>query len=551
MTFVRNAVIGALAVGAASMVACTTGTQDVSPSTSNSSNGSSGATGSLGFELDLGSGISVDTVSYSISNPTLPGFSTITSTFDTSGNPTVSFSVTLPVGSGYTLSLSATDSAGDPCIAGPVTFAVVAGQSNAVALTLVCLQTIDGGNIGPDVNVGTVTVSADASLQTTTFGGSCAAATVLSAALSSEPVGSSISLVGEGIDPNFQSGDVSLAWSATGGAGTLSSTSGSSNSFTCVSPGVETITLTASIASTGASCAGVGSLSVQITCTGTGTGTGDAGEAADTGSVVDAGTGPLDSGAVDSGADTSTGEPDASGGGVDSGSVDSSTVDAGGGEVDAAVDSGGGGGAPTACTSAPCAASGANSVQCVNSATSDGVCTPTEALIVTRDIANGNIDATGQLKPFVSATNSGSCYTCLNAKACLDDNQQDVGNECADTPDLSGAAAGSGVAQCLTTLSCILGSDCQGAGGVTGTSATSSQENVQLCYCGGNNAGSACSTAGTATNGLCVTQEAAGFGFAFSDNKDILANYGSQLFPSGSANAIFQCGASNKCSLCE
>jgi hypothetical protein len=524
MSIVRNAIIGALAVGAASMAACTSGTQDAaSPSTASS--GPVGATGNLGFELQLGPGITVDTVRYSISNPTLPGFSTIESTFDVSGSSTVGFSVTLPLGAGYTLSLSATDSAGDPCIAGPVNFTVVGGQSNAVALTLVCLQTIDGGNIGPDVNVGTVTVTADASLVTTTFGGSCAAATVLSAAPSSQAVGSAISLIGAGIDPNFESGDVSLAWAATGGAGTLASTSGVSNTFQCAAAGVETITLTASITSTGASCAGIGSLAVQVSCTGAGAA--DAGEVADTGSSLDTGTGTVDA-AVDSG---STGTEDAA---VDSGST---------GTVDAGADTGTSSGPPTPCTTAPCAASGANSVQCPGSATNDGVCTATEAVIVANDIKKGNVQA-GQL-----LTGTGSCYSCLTAKGCLDDNNSDVGNECADTGDLAGGAPGSGVALCLSTLSCIFTTDCQGPGGVTGTSAPA--PNVNLCYCGGNNAGSVCKTAGAGVNGLCVAQEVAGFGFPQSDNTDILNNYGLQSLPSGSANQIFICGVSNKCTICQ
>jgi hypothetical protein len=526
MTLLRNAIIGAFAMGAASMVACTTNSLDAQRPTSTGPTGTAGATGSLGFELQLGSGISVNSVSYTISNPTLPGFSTISSVFDTSASSTISLSIALPVGSGYTLTLSAVDSAGDPCLAGPAAFTVVAGQSNAVALTLICQQTIDGGNIGPDVNVGQVTVTADASLQTTTFGGTCAAATVLSAAPATQAVGNLISLIGSGIDPNFQSGDVSLTWSATGGAGTLASTSGASNSFSCDAPGLETITLTASIASTGASCAGIGSLAVQVTCAG---------------AALDAGVGEVDSGAEDAGpgldasvADTSAPVPDASfDGGVDAAQEAASS------------------GPPTPCTTAPCAASGANSVQCPGSATNDGVCTATEAAIVAHDIAQGNLDATGQLKAYVSAANNGSCYTCLNTKSCLDDNQMDVGSECADTPDLSGGAAGSGVTLCLATLGCILNDDCQGAGGIAGTTATAAQENVNLCYCGGNNAGSACNTSGAATNGACVTQEAAGFGFPFTDNMDILQNFGAKTFPSGIANHIFQCAASQKCTICK
>jgi hypothetical protein len=198
-------------------------------------------------------------------------------------------------------------------------------------------------------------------------------------------------------------------------------------------------------------------------------------------------------------------------------------------------------------TLVPCTGTGQpGCVSCnANETSNSGVCTATEAAIVALDIAHGNLTTGGQLKPAPA-----SCYECLNEKSCLDTNMGDVGLECGDAMDLPGGARGSGVGLCLSTLDCILTTNCQGAGGIVGTSAIASQEDVSLCYCGGNNAGNACQTSGTATNGPCVTQEAAGFGFAFSDNKDTLQNYGGSSFPSGLANAIFQCAKSNKCVAC-
>jgi hypothetical protein len=262
-----------------------------------------------------------------------------------------------------------------------------------------------------------------------------------------------------------------------------------------------------------------------------------------------------DTGAPDAGpADSGTQE----GGALDSGVADAGTVDAGhdagliedsgvadAGGVDAGSTGGHDAGALVPCTTP----NQTGCVQCVGSLNSP-TCTATEALIVETDIARGNVTSAGQLKPN-TATEQGSCYTCLNAKACLDDDEMDTGLECADAVDLAGTAAGSGVTQCLATLACILTSDCQGPGGIAGTSAVASQESLQLCYCGGNNPGSVCSTAGSATNGLCVTQEAAGFGFPYTDNKDILANYELATYPSGVANLILACGASNHCTICE
>ena len=260
---------------------------------------------------------------------------------------------------------------------------------------------------------------------------------------------------------------------------------------------------------------------------------------------------PTETGAPESGVDAA---PDS---GVEEAGVAESGAEGGiaeggteaGGQEEAGAQEAGGpeaGGGPTPCTQAPCAATGANSVQCPDSPTSDGVCTPMEALIVARDIANGNLDSTGQLAAYQSATINGSCYTCLNNKACLDDNAMDTGNECSDSPSVSG-----GPAACLTTLSCIFSTDCQGAGGITGTSDTTTQENVNLCYCGGNNAGSACSATGVVPDGLCDTQEAAGLGFPVSDNTDILLNFGAKTLPSGIANHLLQCAASNKCTICK
>jgi hypothetical protein len=262
-------------------------------------------------------------------------------------------------------------------------------------------------------------------------------------------------------------------------------------------------------------------------------------------SPMESGTGtkdgsPAETGAPESGVDAA---PDSS---IEEAGVAESGVEAGVAESGTEAGSQEAGGGPSPCTHAPCAVTGANSVQCPDSPTSDGVCTPTEALIVARDITNGNLDSTGQLAAYVSATNNGSCYTCLNVKSCLDDDQMDTGNECADSPNVSG-----GPAACLTTLGCILSTDCQGAGGIAGTSDMTTQENVNLCYCGGNNPGSACAASGVVPDGLCDAHEAAGLGFALSDNTDILLNFGAKTLPSGIANHLFQCAASNKCTLCK
>jgi|HubBroStandDraft_6_1064221.scaffolds.fasta_scaffold61138_3 hypothetical protein len=118
-----------------------------------------------------------------------------------------------------------------------------------------------------DASVGTVTITADASLRVTGMaGGECAAASSLRASPNVTAVGHTISLLASGVDPDNQSSDVTLTWTATGSAGSLQATTGMSNTFTCTSAGTATVTVVAAIASGGASCAGIGSLAVTLTC---------------------------------------------------------------------------------------------------------------------------------------------------------------------------------------------------------------------------------------------------------------------------------------------
>jgi hypothetical protein len=422
MKLIRSAILFGLAAAtaAASINGCSSDPQ-LSPGTGPSapSNGERG-TGTVGMELQIAPGITLGMVQYTITNPTLSGFAPIVSTVDASGSQTVGFSLTLPVASGYTLSLSAMDSNEDPCSGGPVTFSVLANQTSDVSLTLVCTRTIDGGVIGPDVSVGTVVVTGDVELDTVTSSAMCAAASSLVASPNRAPVGQAVSLSAAGIDANNQSSDVTLTWAATGGAGTLSATTGTSNMLQCSSSGTETVTVTAAISGGGQSCPGTGSLSAVITC----------GTPSDAGQTPDA--------AVDSGA--ATGTPDA-------------TADAG-----AAPDVASG---PVV----PCTMAGQSGcLQCVGSA--NGICTATEAIIVNRDIAHGNFTGT-------TLTNS-SCYSCMVNNGGLDDTTGDQGNECGDVTGSATLTGITGTAACLATLQCIVTNACD----------TGSPPSPISCLCG-------------------------------------------------------------------
>ena len=127
----------------------------------------------------------------------------------------------------------------------------------------------DANQASPDATTTTetVAVTADASLTTTTVGGPCAAANSLVAAPTETKVGKTVQLTASGVDPSGQSSDVTLTWTTSGSAGNLTSTTGTSNTFTCTSAGMEVVSVTASISDGGASCKTNGSLMASLTCT--------------------------------------------------------------------------------------------------------------------------------------------------------------------------------------------------------------------------------------------------------------------------------------------
>lgn len=487
MKLVRNAVILGFSVGMASIAACSS-TPSVSPGPTSQPGPGSDQTGTVGLELQLAPGITLSSVNYLIVNPTLSGFTPITGTIDVSGSQTIGVTLTLPVGGGYSLTLSATDTNSDACAAGPASFSVSAGASTSVGLTLVCSQTIDAVN-APDVGIGTVVFTADASLQTTVIRGTCAAATSLVAAPNETGVGHAIALTAAGIDPNNQSSDVTLTWSATGSSGSLAGSSGATNTFNCTSPGTAMVTATASITG-GASCPSIGSLTVTLTCDG------------------DAGAGTPDTGVADTGA------------------PETSTVDA---PSEAAA-------GPLA----PCTTAGqTNCVQCAgNNKTTgplaNGLCTATEALFVQHDIAKGVATAAGN-------DPSGSCYDCLFQNTCLDDTRfADTGHDCADSATITTGTA----AQCMAVLTCVLGSSTAS----TPTCAGGAAPAAVNCYCGTAPEGTTCQgNPASAVNGTCDAQIAAGLGFATQDGTDVTSHFTDGDKAAGVADQIINCAVNSGC----
>jgi hypothetical protein len=115
-----------------------------------------------------------------------------------------------------------------------------------------------------DAGNGTLVVTADASVAQSR---PCAAATSLIAAPNDITVGHSITLSASGLDPDDQSSDVTLTWSATGSAGILSGSTGATVVFRCAQAGTASVTVTASMTVGGATCPKTGSLTAVLTCT--------------------------------------------------------------------------------------------------------------------------------------------------------------------------------------------------------------------------------------------------------------------------------------------
>jgi len=183
----------------------------------------------------------------------------------------------------------------------------------------------------------------------------------------------------------------------------------------------------------------------------------------------------------------------------------------------------------------PCSAPGStygsgsgtnNCIKCQGN--TSGLCTQTEALFVQRDISAAVATTPGN-------DPAAGCYSCLLGKSCLDDNTfSDTNHECGD---LGGSGITTGTtAQCISTVSCILGNNCAAAA-------------VNICYCGSAPSSSTCNAVGSgnAANGSCDSQIATGTGFAQNDGHDILVNLENPAYAAGMADNIFQCALSNSC----
>jgi hypothetical protein len=236
---------GLLLAGASSaalLCSCSSGTEgDASSADTQSS-------ASIGLDLQLGSGLALNQLTYTISGP---ASFLKTGTLDVSNSTIVSGIIAgLPVGTGYTISLSGSTTDGGTTCVGSASFSVVARQTALVSVHLQCEQAPLNGSVS--VN-GTLNI--------------CPVADGIMANPSEVTVGSTIALSASAHDSDNGPAPLSYTWSAT--SGTFSDATAAAPTFTCTTPGTATIAVSVSDGDTDAGCAD--QTSVTVTCTPTST----------------------------------------------------------------------------------------------------------------------------------------------------------------------------------------------------------------------------------------------------------------------------------------
>lgn len=179
--------------------------------------------GTLDLMLEAAPGVTLSSVSYSITGN---GFGK-TGTIDTTGATTISGTIGgIPAGKGYSIALTATSDEGST-FTGSATFDVSAGQTTAVSIHLEGAGTRSNGSVSVNatLNVGPVIDE-------------------LSVTPLSVYVGSSVTLNASGSDPDEGPSSLSYYWSSTGGV--VTDPIDASTTLTSSSPGTFTVKLTVS-----------------------------------------------------------------------------------------------------------------------------------------------------------------------------------------------------------------------------------------------------------------------------------------------------------------
>ncbi len=198
--------------------------------------------GSVGVDLVIGAGVSINTINYTITGPA--GFSR-TGSIDVTNSSTVSAIISgLPFGTGYQISLKGTTVDGLGVCTGSATFDVAGTTQISVPVTLSC-------NLQPQT--GSIVVNGVLN--------ACPRIDAVGASPASVAVNGAISLSSTVVDVDHGPSALTYNWTASGGS--LSGANTANPTFTCNTVGTATITLAASDGDT--ACAS--QQSVDVICT--------------------------------------------------------------------------------------------------------------------------------------------------------------------------------------------------------------------------------------------------------------------------------------------
>jgi hypothetical protein len=205
-------------------------------------------TGEIGLALTTG-GATLNSASYAITGP--GGFSK-TGTIDVSHSTTLSATIGgLPSGNGFSITVSATATDGATSCLGSASFNVAAHATTTVNLHLLCHE---------QARTGGVTINGSLNV--------CSVLDAVSATPNEVIVGGSLSLSASAHDSDSAPAALSYHWSAA--SGSFSDPSSASPSFTCLAPGLVTVSVSASDGDPAASCADSGSVQIECSVPGAG-----------------------------------------------------------------------------------------------------------------------------------------------------------------------------------------------------------------------------------------------------------------------------------------
>jgi hypothetical protein len=273
------------------------------------------STGTIGLNLQLPGGVTVNAVQYTITGN---GF-TKTGSINVSGQATISGTIGgIPAGNGFTITLTAASTDGSTNCLGSATFNVTGGATTAVTVHLQCRGTHRTGSISLNGNLNV-----------------CPNVDELTATPQTLPVGSSVALGAAASDADSAPAALSYAWTTT--AGTLTGAATANAALTSATAGVATVTLTVSdgdctdvatttITFTGSGGGGTGGTGAGGTGTAGTTGTGTAGTATAGTSSGGTGTAGTSSGGTGTAGTSSGGTGTAGSGGSGGSSVTAQSI---------------------------------------------------------------------------------------------------------------------------------------------------------------------------------------------------------------------------------